>query len=341
MASGVNKLATPWEVLKQIPRTSLGIFPTPLHKLQHLSKDLRTDTWIKRDDLISFGLGGNKIRGLEYLAADAKAQGADTLVTGAGPQSNHVRATATAAKVLGLGCTAVFWGFPSRQADGNLRVTKMLGADIQYTMDPERLSVDTGLLQASEMLRERGKRPYVIPRGGACALGSLGHVQAAREVYEQCSNAQIEPDVIVMAVGSGGTYAGWLVGLTALGLSWRILAFSVSRPPSEASREVARLANEAAQILHMEQTFQPEQCPVVGSQIGEGYGIPSVEGARAIRRFGECEGLILDPTYTGKAMAGLLNAIDTGDVAPSQRTIFLHTGGEPAFFAGNGAWLDV
>jgi len=334
-------VTTPWQVLQGIQRMPLGLYPTPLHPLTKLSVDLQTELWMKRDDLISFALGGNKIRGLEFLVADALEQKADTLVTGAGAQSNHVRATAAAAKTNQLDCTAVFWGTPPDQIDGNLRLTKMYGADLVFTMDGERASVDAALKKAAAGLQIHRKHPYIIPRGGACAIGALGHVMAVYEVFQQCQDAAFYPDTVVMAIGSGGTYAGWKVGLAALNLSWKILAVSVSRPSQEASQQVARLANETAGILGLPQRFEAKDCPVLDQHIGAGYGIPSIEGAQAIRTVGHCEGLLLDPTYTGKAMAGLMHALDTGLITTNQRLLFLHTGGEPAFFSGDGHWLDV
>ena len=331
----------PFDALDQIPREVLFTGPTPLQKLRFLSPQFGTKIWVKRDDLIGFALGGNKIRGLEFLIPDAKAKGADTFVTGAGPQSNHVRATAAAARVFGFDCTAVFWGSPSVKIDGNLRVTKMLGADIRYTFDENRASVDVGLEKAAKELSQNGKRPYIIPRGGACAVAALGHVFAVREIYQQCQKADIEPDTIVMAVGSGGTYAGWLVGLRALDLKWRILPISVSRPPSELSEQVSSLANETARLLGMEDTFEPSDIPVDGGYISGGYGIPSREGAEAIRVMANSEGILLDPTYTGKALAGFIDSLANERHASIKKYIFLHTGGEPAYFAGDGAWLDV
>ncbi len=200
-------------ITKQIPRHILAHYPTPLMRANRLTETLRgIELWFKRDDLISFGLGGNKIRGLEVMLADALAQDADCLVTGAGVQSNHVRATAAVAAHAGMHCMAVYWGKPPATVDGNYRVTKMLNAEIRFTGDDDRASVDTHIPQVAAELREQGYRPYAIPRGGACAMGVLGHVLAVFELYQQCLAQGLEPDAIVLAVGSGGTYAGWLLG---------------------------------------------------------------------------------------------------------------------------------
>jgi D-cysteine desulfhydrase family pyridoxal phosphate-dependent enzyme len=333
--------AAAWARLAEWPRLSLADFPTPLHALPRLGRELGDlDLWLKRDDLIGFGLGGNKVRGLEFLMADALAQGADTLVTGAGPQSNHVRVTAAAAARCGLRCVAVFWGQAPERVDGNYRLTRMLGAEAVFTGDADRSSVDTAIAAACAKLREEGHRPYAIPRGGACALGVLGHVLAAQELWEQCAGLDLAPDAIVMAVGSGGTLAGWLLGSWLLAVDWRVEGFTVSREAQAARGQVARLAGEAAALLGLELAFAPEALAVHGGFIGPGYGLPSPEAAAAIRQIARAEGVLLDPTYTGKAMAGFIEHRQRG-LSADRCAILLHTGGEPAFFAGDGAWLDM
>jgi D-cysteine desulfhydrase family pyridoxal phosphate-dependent enzyme len=329
----------PYTAIGRLSRLALAEWPTPLTALRRLGRELGLSLWCKRDDLIGFGLGGNKVRGLEFLVADALAQGADTLVTGAGPQSNHVRATAAAAAHCGLRCLAVFWGREPARNDGNYRVTRMLGADTVFTEDDDRASVTAGIAAACETLRREGRRPYAIPRGGAAALGTLGHVLAARELKQQCQRLEIAPDAVVLATGSGGTHAGWLLGSRLLGADWRVESFTVSRDAEAARAEVARLANEAAGLLGLPHRFSAGDAAVHGGFIGEGYGVPSPEAAAAIRLAARSEGLLLDPTYTGKAMAGFLDQCRSGR-APGRNVVFLHTGGAPAFFAGSGEWLD-
>lgn len=339
IAESGTALLNPWEALAQLPRQPLAEFPTPLLPMRRLSRALGgLELWCKRDDLIGFGLGGNKVRGLELLMADALGQGAGVIVTGAGPQSNHVRATAAAATCCGLRCTAVFWGDAPKRIDGNYRLTRMLGAEAVFTGDPDRASVDRGIQAVCEELSCQGRRPYPIPRGGACALGALGHVLAARELHEQCRTLGFSPDLIVLAAGSGGTHAGWLVGTRALGSPWALQSFAVSREPGATRLEIARLATESAALLGLDWRFTPEEAVVHGGFIGQGYGIPSPEAAEAIRLVGRTEGVLLDPTYTGKAMAGFLDRWRRGS-APYRSVVFLHSGGEPAFFAGEGEWL--
>jgi len=325
-----------------IPRHNLAHYPTPLMRANRLTETLEgIALWFKRDDLISFGLGGNKIRGLEIMLADALSQNANWLVTGAGVQSNHVRATAAVAAHAGMRCTAVYWGKPPATVDGNYRVTKMLNAETRFTGDDDRASVDIHIPLVATALREQGYRPYAIPRGGACVMGVLGHVLAVFELYQQCFEQGLEPDVIVLAAGSGGTYAGWLLGLRLLNLPWKLQCYTVSREPEQVSQQVADLATEAAKLLKLAWTFNAADAPVDGGFIGQGYGIPSPEAAEAIKLVGRTEGILLDPTYTGKAMAGFLHGLKNKQIDDYQRIVFVHTGGEPAFFAGNGDWLNT
>ena len=329
-----------WSALEQIPRVGLAEFPTPLLRMKRLGAALGgLDIWFKRDDLISFGLGGNKVRGLEFLLGDALARGADTLVTGAGCQSNHVRATAAAAAHCGLRCVAVYWGDPPAVIDGNYRLTRLLGAEVSFTGDSDRASVDRGIDEQCTRLRATGWRPYAIPRGGACALGTLGHVLAARELFLQCQVQGIEPEAILLAAGSGGTHAGWLVGNALLGYPWASQSIAVSRDAGATRAQIQRLAAEAASLLGVSARLAATAPPIVHAGfLGEGYGIPSAEGTDAIRLVARTEGILLDPTYTGKAMAALIALRQAGQL-PFRSVVFLHTGGEPALFAGDGAWL--
>jgi 1-aminocyclopropane-1-carboxylate deaminase/D-cysteine desulfhydrase-like pyridoxal-dependent ACC family enzyme len=296
------------------------------------------EIWFKRDDLISFGFGGNKVRGLEMLLGDALSRGADTLVTGAGCQSNHVRATAAAAAHRGLRCVAVFWGEPPAVCEGNYRLTRLLGAEICFTGDPDRSSVDVGIEEHCARLRARGRRPYAIPRGGACSLGAIGHTLAAHELFEQCGALGIEPEVILLPAGSGATHAGWLLGTWLHGMPWAVESVAVSRDADATCANVDRLAAEAAGLAGVQGSFGIASPTVLGGFIGAGYGVPTAEGAHAIQLVAQTEGVLLDPTYTGKAMAGLLAQRNAGRL-PYRSIIFLHTGGEPALFTGDGVWL--
>lgn len=326
--------------LAALPRRALAILPTPITAAPALGAAIGVpELWLKRDELIGFGFGGNKVRGLELLVADALAQGCDTLVTGAGPQSNHVRATAAAAAQSALGCEAIFWGDPPAAAQGNLALTGLLGARCHFTGEQDRSSVDRGIERAAAGVRAAGRRPYPIPRGGACALGVLAHVLAVREVLQQCAARGLQPALVLLAAGSGGTLAGWLLGRRLYSAGFRVEAVTVSRPASEVEARVralvasaAELLGERTQALLASAPLRDDELVVHDGFIGEGYGIPTDGGLQAIRTAARAEGVFLDPTYTGKAMAGLAALARRGSL-PRGPVLFLHTGGEPALFA--------
>jgi D-cysteine desulfhydrase family pyridoxal phosphate-dependent enzyme len=326
--------------LQNIPRVPLAFLPTPITEAPRLAAAIGGPRlWIKRDDLTGFGFGGNKIRGLEFLLADALAQGADTLITGAAPQSNSVRATAAVAAYGGLHMVAVYSGTPPPDVHGNYRLTRLLGAEIRFTGDPDRASVDGAIEEIAIELRSAGQRPYTIPRGGASVLGTLGYVQAAYELAKQCDAKSITPDAIVLATGACGTQAGLLAGVHLLRLPWRVEGFTVSRPVDEVQSRVLTLAQGAIERLGFAKTIAPHDVIVHGGFIGPGYGVSTSEGAEAIRLAARCEGIFLDPTYTGKAMAGFLAYCREGHFTRKETVLFLHTGGEPALFVGEGSWL--
>ncbi len=341
IAGTLNMQPLSVDIIEQrIPRLMLGNYPTPLSRSRGLQRHIGgPELWFKRDDLISFGLGGNKVRGLEIIATEIAEQNSDIIVTGAGVQSNHVRASAALASFLGIDMTAVFWGKQSGRFDGNYRLTRMLGAQVFFTGDNERASVDWGIDKVASELIEQGRRPYRIPRGGACPPGVLGHVLAVCETYRQCREINLNPDLIVLATGSGGTHAGWLLGTHLLNLNWQVKSYSVSRSAAEVKQQIARLATEAAALIDIPTRFTPGDAQVDDHFIGEGYGIPSAEAADAIQLTARHEGILFDPTYTGKAMAGYLSGVKNHVVQDHETVLFIHTGGEPAFFAGDGEWL--
>jgi D-cysteine desulfhydrase len=326
--------------LQNIPRIPLAFLPTPIMESPRLAAVIGGPRlWIKRDDLTGFGFGGNKIRGLEFLLADALAQKADILVTGAAPQSNYVRATAATAAHAGLHMLAIYSGTPPPQIQGNYRLTRLLGAEIRFTGNPDRASVDGAIEETALELRSSGRRPYTIPRGGASVLGTLGYVLAVYELAEQCAAKGIVPDAIVLATGSCGTQAGLLAGVHLLRLPWRIEGFTVSRPVDEVQARVLALAQAAVERLGFTSMIDPHDVIVHGGFIGPGYGVPTPEGTEAIRLAARCEGIFLDPTYTGKAMAGYLTYTRERHFTHEETILFLHTGGEPALFVGEGSWL--
>lgn len=315
-------------------RFPLALLPTPLVEAPRLSKALGGPRlFIKRDDLTGFGFGGNKVRGLEYYLADALEQEAEVIVTGAGPQSNHVRATAAAARVAGLEVVAVMHGSRPASTQGNLLLDELLGVELRFTNEPDRARVDMLIEATAEELRRAGRRPYVIPRGGASALGALGYVEFVRELNSQLQALGVTPTCLVLATGACGTQAGLLAGTKIYGAPYRLLGITVSRPVAECVERITRLACEAARLAGCKIELRAEEIIIRDGFIGPGYGIPTPEGIAAIRLAARTEGIFLDPTYTGKGMAGLIGEFRSGRIGQDETVVFLHTGGEPGLFA--------
>jgi D-cysteine desulfhydrase family pyridoxal phosphate-dependent enzyme len=318
-------------------RLALAVLPTPLEPADRLGAALGMKPgalWVKRDDVTGLGGGGNKARKLEYLCADALDRGADTLVTGGGPQSNHARMTAAAANRLGLGCTLVMAGPRPDPAVGNVLLVELLGPDVMWTDAREGpmdyYAIEAAIDEACERLSADGRRPYRTPIGGASAVGALGYVRAAAELQAQAAAAfggGAHPQVVVVADGSGGTHAGLAAGLGDLDL---VLGVDVGARP-DLDEVVPAKAAEVAGLAGL-----PEPRGTVRvdhDRVGAGYGAATEECREAVLLAARQEGLILDPVYTGKAMAGLIAARRNGSIAATDRTVFVHTGGMPALFA--------
>ncbi|HEY4408974.1 MAG TPA: pyridoxal-phosphate dependent enzyme [Acidimicrobiia bacterium] len=319
-----------------LPRTSLAVLPTPLLPAPRLSQAVGIEVWVKRDDLTGLLLGGNKARKLEFLCGEAQARGADTLVTGGGAGSNHVQLTAAAATRLGLGCIAVCYGDAPLSEPLGLRLARRLGADVVFTGSPDRASVDTRLDEVAAKLTADGRVPYVIPRGGASAVGAVGYALAAVELADQLATAGVGRATLLLSTGSCGTQAGLVAGaagaagsLTGQGFS--VVGVPVSRPPEECVERIARLASGCAERLGSDLTFTPSDINLLGGYLGPGYGKASPEGDEAAALAARTEGLVLDPVFTAKAMAALIAEAKRGTLAGP--VVFLHTGGTPAALA--------
>lgn len=301
--------------------------PTPLEPLDRLGAHLgmkKGSLWIKRDDQTGLALGGNKARKLEYLCAEAIDAGAEILVTGGGPQSNHCRMTAAAANKLGLGCTLLLAGSQPKEASGNTLLYKLLGAEVIWLGERESgLDLDQEIKAQCNWLEMQDRKPAFIPGGGSVPLGALGYVRAARELMEQHSDF----DQVVLATGSCGTHAGMVAGL---GDFERVLGVRVGERQNMAER-VTELANATAELAEL--PSPKGSCQIEHGLLGEGYGAVTESGLEAIDLAAKLEGVILDPVYTGKAMAGLISAARSGRIASDSPTVFLHTGGAPGLFA--------
>jgi D-cysteine desulfhydrase family pyridoxal phosphate-dependent enzyme len=306
-------------------RVALAHLPTPVEPLDRLSEWLGGPrVLVKRDDATGLALGGNKARKLEFLCGDALEQGCDVLVTGGGQQSNHVRMTAAAANKLGLDCAVVLSGTPPDEPSGNVLLDHVLDATIHYTADFDYYALEAEIDALAARLRADGRRPYVMPIGGASIVGALAYVEAGDELREQLP----EYDWVVVADGSGGTHAGLLAGL------WdhcNVLGVNVGARP-DLDEVVPRLAGEVAELAGRKPP-PPDAVFIDHDRFGEGYAKVTDDGLEALRMMARLEGILLDPAYTGKAMAGLIAAVRDGRIGPGETVVFWHTGGQAALFA--------
>lgn len=321
---------------EHIPRTEITHAPTPLEFAPRLSQELGCQLYIKRDDCTGLAGGGNKTRKLEYLLADAELQGDDTLVTVGGLQSNHARQTAGAAARFGFACELLLEdvaGTPKADyyANGNLLLDELLGARI-HRLDPGE-DGNIHAVRLVEQLQADGHRPYLIPVGGSNVTGSFGYVRCAFELAQQLLERNLQIDQIVLASGSAGTQAGLLAGLIAAGLDIPVLGICVSRS-TEVQRElVEKLLLQIMAVLELDSDLAQDRVITNGNYVGEGYGIATPAMIAAVKRCARLEGLLLDPVYTGKAMAGVIDLCEQGVIAAGSKQLFLHTGGSPGLYA--------
>lgn len=321
--------------LTKVGRFNLSQWPTPLHPANRLGTILSLDLWLKRDDLTDPGLGGNKVRKLEFLMADALAKGAKAVITSGGTQSNHARITAAVAARLGLECHLVLRGPDSGERRGNLALDELFGAKLHWRQVERVPELGPLAEELAVELTAQGEKVYLIPVGGAAALGELGYVEFMSELHWQLAEVDRDPAKVrlVCAVGSRGTMAGLVAGKRILDSPIRLTGISVSRPTDFLLEQIPILANEATALLGYPADCSTNEFEIIEGYIGQAYAIPTLEGWQAIRLAGRSEGIVLDPVYTGKAMAGLIGSVQNGLIAPGETVVFLHTGGSPAFFA--------
>ena len=318
-----------------IPRLHFAHLPTPIEPLPRLSAALGGPRlFIKRDDQTGLALGGNKTRKLEFLVAAAQAEGAGTLVTAGAWQSNHCRQTAAAAARFGLDCTLVLAGPPPTEATGNLLLDRLLGADIVPVAD--RADRDQVLQRTGEELAAQGRAPYVIPVGGSSPTGALGYCFAVEEALaQQVAVAGGEFDWMVFCTSSSGTHAGLVLGQRLFGYGGQVLGISNDHPAAWVQRQVASLASAASEKLGPRIDFSHADVRVNDDYCAAGYGVLTAAEREAIALFARLEGILLDPVYTGRAAAGLIDLIRQGFFDPSARVLFWHTGGQAALFASD------
>ena len=322
--------------LARFPRVRLFPTPTPLEKLDNLSRVLGgPEIWIKRDDCTVVATGGNKVRKLEWLVGDAVAKGATHIVTQGAVQSNHVRQTAAVARKFGMKCTALLeHRIQTNDRDylgsGNVLLDRLFGCDIQFRDSGLDMNAEAEAYGAG--LREAGESVYVIPGGGSNVVGALGYVSCAQELMQQVDDMGLTVDRLVTATGSAGTQAGLVVGLVGVNAGVPVLGIGVRLPKDRQEANVHRLAEATAQYIGLKSGIPPEAVVANCDYVGAGYGVPTDGMREAVEMMAREEGILLDPVYSGKAMAGLIDLIRKGEITRTERVVFLHTGGAVGLF---------
>ncbi|HUF48198.1 MAG TPA: D-cysteine desulfhydrase family protein [Vicinamibacterales bacterium] len=324
-------MATAFATMMAMPAVPLAPHVTPVDDLVRLRAALGSGApriLVKRDDLLSFGLGGNKVRKMQTVAAEARATGADTLITAGGLQSNHCRVTAATGAALGMHVVLVLSGEPPASPTANTRLDRLFGAEIRFV--PSRAERVSTMAAVADELRAAGRHPFVVPIGASTPTGALGFARGVVEL----SAAGVRPDEIVHATSTGGTQAGLVAGCALVGLSARVIGVSADEPAPALQKIVAALIEGIADRLgaRPETVGADRPIEVADDQVGDGYGVPTAASTEALELFARREGLLLDPVYTAKAAAGMLARIRSGEFTHGQTVLFWHTGGQVAFF---------
>jgi len=314
-----------------LPRIRLADLPTPLQELPRLTKALGGPRlYIKRDDQTGLAGGGNKTRKLEFSVAEALRQGTDTLITVGGVQSNHCRQTAAAAARCGLRCVVVLRGHAPKASNGNLLLDYLLGAQVVFSGDRTRESVAENV---AEEHRAAGHRPHLIPVGASNEIGAAGFVAAIEELDSQLKEQRLNVDRVIFASSSFGTQAGLCVGAQAIGFTPQITAIAIDSSRADLQKGVAELSVATVRRLGLQLTVTPDEVVAYDGYLGAGYAIMGEPEREAISLMARTEGILLDPVYTGRAMAGLIDLIRKREIGKDETIVFWHTGGSAALFA--------
>jgi D-cysteine desulfhydrase family pyridoxal phosphate-dependent enzyme len=320
--------------LIMIHRLHFAHLPTPIEELPRLTAFLGGPRLlIKRDDQTGLAFGGNKTRKLEFLVAEARAQGAGMLISAGAVQSNHCRQTAAAAARFGFECTLVLTGDMPERPSANLLLDQMFGAEIVHVSD--RVDRERILQETYQKAVQAGKSPYLVPYGGSSPVGALGYAFAMQELVDQ----KVNPDWIVFGTSSGGTHAGLTLGKRVFGYEGRVLGVSIDESEAWLKSHVSTLASDASGLLGERIEFTPQDVFATDAYCQAGYGVLTAAEREAVKLFASYEGLLLDPVYTGRAAAGLVDLVRTGFFEKDATVLFWHTGGQPALFADNYASL--
>ena len=326
-------------LFERFARKRLFESPTPIQRLNRLERELETNVrlYVKRDDLMGLGGGGNKLRKLEFLLGDAISQGCDTFITVGGLQSNHARLSAAAAAHIGMACELVLTQVVPRsdeayRRNGNILLDEIFGAKIHLLSGAENaLDFATDRVK---VLKNEGRRPYLVGSGGSSPVGCVGYSSCAVELMEQEQEIEGGFTQIIVPNGSSGTHAGLAAGFASVGMnSARITSYAVLHPAEETKYRTHKLAEATLALLDPRKSIDSEAIHVRDDHLGEGYGLPTSAMLNAVRTMGRTEGLLLDPVYSGKAFAGVLAAVRSGAYRPGEAILFLMTGGVPGLFA--------
>lgn len=323
--------------LSDYPRVPLAHLPTPLEFLPRLTKHLGgPNVYVKRDDCTGLGTGGNKTRKLEFLMADAIKKKADVIITQGAVQSNHARQTAAAAAKIGMKCELVF---EKRVADattaykesGNVFLDKLFGANIHEVANGSDMTKE--MEDLSDQLREKGSSPYIIPGGGSNPIGALGYVDCVIELIAQAKSKDITFDSIIMSTGSAGTQAGLVVGSKITKSNIPVLGIGVNAPKEAQEEKVFKLASDLSDFMGLPSLVSRDDVVANCDYVGDGYGIPTPEMNKALLQLARLEGLLFDPVYSGKGLAGMIDLIGKGYFENQKNIVFIHTGGAAGLFA--------
>jgi len=321
------------EALKQYPRETLTRRPTPLDYLAHLSEQLGVELYLKRDDLTDLAMGGDKPRKLEYEIAQAKAEGADILVTCGSSQSNHARLTTAAAKRLGLDCTVILSRDKYQAFQGNLLTVYLMGANVEFVETEDHWDLEEQALAVCEELRAKGRRPHYIPVSGSTPHSCLGYVDCGLELVDQIEQNDLAFDAIYTPFGTGGIFTALLMTLREKGISSPVIGISVNRDEETCLENVEKWWLALSELLVRDPASHRGEFELRDEFIGEEYGDPTEAGLDAIMQMASSEGILLDPVYSGKVFAGLRADNDAGRWKKGQRILMIHSGGVPALFA--------
>lgn len=325
--------------LAKVPRALLAVLPTPLQDCPRLSEALGGPRiLVKRDDMTGLAFGGNKTRRLEWFMGEAQQRGADLIIAGASLQSNHCRQTAAAANKLGMKAVLVLGGKIKGELQGNLLLDDLLGAEVFAVEGADFQSIRPIFYEKEREYREKGYNPFVLDTMGPSGrFGVLAYIDCTVELLTQLQEQSVAATHVITAVGLGGTYAGLALGAKLLGADIQIYGISIRRSKEELLSFIAKESEEAAEALGLDVSLSPEEVIIDDRYVGPGYAVVTDREREAIRLAARTEALMFDPTYTGKAMGGLIDLVRQGHFGPEDTVVFLHTGGTPIIFAENEA----